>query len=182
MSLKAVQCGHNVPNEINVVIEICADSGPVKYEVCKDTGALLVDRLISTPMSYPAHYGYVPQTLCDDGDPLDVLVVAPVDLQPGCVIACRPVGVLYMADEKGQDSKLIAVPISDITSLYDHVVTLKDLPSLVLDKIKYFFEHYKDLEPNKWVKLEDFGDHEAAINEVNNAIELFQQSVNTTAK
>ena len=176
MSLNAVPLGKNAPESVNVIIEIAADSGPVKYEVCKESATLHVDRFLSTPMSYPAHYGFVPDTLCEDGDPLDVLVVAPFDLVPGCVIECRPVGVLKMEDEKGEDSKLLAVPVSGITSLYDQVTDIADLPSVLINKVQYFFEHYKDLEPGKWVKVTGFEGAASARQEVINAMTLYKQT------
>ena len=158
MALDKVPTGADVPNEINVVIEIPKDADPVKYEVDTDTGAIFVDRVLTTPMRYPCNYGYVPHTLCGDGDPLDVLVVMPVPLIPGSVIRCRPVGLLKMTDEAGEDEKLIAVPTSKVFPGYRNVATVRDLPELTLDRIAHFFAHYKDLEKGKWVKIEGWGD------------------------
>jgi inorganic pyrophosphatase len=158
MALDKVPTGADVPNEINVVIEIPKDADPVKYEVDKDTGAIFVDRVLTTPMRYPCNYGYVPHTLCGDGDPLDVLVVMPVPLIPGSVIRCRPVGLLKMTDEAGEDEKLIAVPTSKVFPGYRNVATVRDLPELTLDRIAHFFAHYKDLEKGKWVKIEGWRD------------------------
>ena len=157
MGLELVSAGKNPPDEINVVIEIPKDSEPVKYEVDKETGAIFVDRILSTPMRYPCNYGYVPQTLGGDGDPADVLVVLPLSLVPGAVIRCRPVGVLKMSDEAGSDEKLLAVPVAKVFNGYTHVEHLHQVSSHWLERIGHFFEHYKDLEKGKWVKLEGWG-------------------------
>ena len=154
MALNLVSSGRDVPNEINVIIEIPKDSEPVKYEVDKETGAIFVDRILSTPMRYPCNYGYVPSTLCGDGDPADVLVVLPLPLIPGSVVRCRPVGVLKMSDEAGSDEKILAVPISKVFSGYAHVEDIEQVSSHWLERIGHFFEHYKDLEKGKWVKLD----------------------------
>ena len=173
MSLNAINPGKDVPNDINVIIEIAANSAPVKYEVDKDSGALFVDRFLSTPMFYPANYGYVPQTLSDDGDPVDVLVVTPHPLLAGSVIRCRPVGVLNMTDEAGADAKILAVPISKLTKEYDDVKTYRDLSDGLIKSIVHFFEHYKDLETEKWVKIEDWSGPEAAHKEILASVELY---------
>ena len=157
MSLKEISAGKDVPNDVNVIIEIPALSEPVKYEVDKSSGALFVDRFIGTAMHYPCNYGYIPNTLGDDGDPVDVLVVTPIPLRAGSVIRSRVVGVLDMTDESGRDEKLVAVPVSKLTPLYDNVQEATDLPGILLDQIKHFFEHYKDLEAGKWVKVEGWG-------------------------
>lgn len=146
MGLELVSPGKNPPEEINVIIEIPKDSEPVKYEVDKETGAIFVDRILSTPMRYPCNYGYVPSTLCGDGDPADVLVVLPLPLIPGSVVRCRPVGVLKMSDEAGSDEKILAVPISKVFSGYAHVEDIEQVSSHWLERIGHFFEHYKDLE------------------------------------
>ncbi len=156
MSLNAVSVGKDVPNDVNVIIEIPAHSDPVKYEVDKDSGALFVDRFMGTAMHYPCNYGYVPNTLSDDGDPVDVLVVTPFPLVSGSVVRVRPVGMLRMTDEAGFDAKLIAVPVDKLSKLYSNVAKPEDLSQLLLDQISHFFEHYKDLEPNKWVKVENW--------------------------
>lgn len=153
MGLELVSAGKNPPDEINVVIEIPKDSEPVKYEVDKETGAIFVDRILSTPMRYPCNYGYVPQTLGGDGDPADVLVVLPLPLVPGAVIRCRPVGVLKMSDEAGSDEKLLAVPVAKVFNGYTHVEHLHQVSSHWLERIGHFFEHYKDLEKGKWVTI-----------------------------
>ncbi|MEZ5561105.1 MAG: inorganic diphosphatase [Pseudomonadales bacterium] len=162
MSLKSVGPGRNAPDEINVIIEIPANTGPVKYEVDKDSGAVWVDRFMATAMFYPCNYGYVPGSLADDGDPLDVMVVTPHPLIAGTVITCRPVGVLNMEDEAGDDAKIVAVPISKVTRIYDRVHAAADLPEGLVHTIEHFFAHYKDLERNKWVKVRGWGDVAAA--------------------
>ncbi|MBI3715293.1 MAG: inorganic diphosphatase [Betaproteobacteria bacterium] len=154
MNLDRVGSGHDVPNDVNVVIEIPMNGDPVKYELDKETGALFIDRFMSTPMHYPCNYGYVPHTLSDDGDPVDVLVLTPFPLIPGVVVRCRPVGMLRMTDEAGGDEKLLAVPIDKLTSIYRHVQGPADLPENTINQIRHFFEHYKDLEPGKWVKVD----------------------------
>ena len=176
MVLDLVTSGADLPNEINVIIEIPKDADPVKYEVDKDTGAIFVDRVLTTPMRYPCNYGYVPHTLCGDGDPLDVLVVMPVPLIPGSVIRCRPVGMLKMTDEAGADEKIIAVPISKVFPGYRNVATVRDLPELTLDRIAHFFEHYKDLEQGKWVKVSGWGDAAAAREEIRESVERYQRA------
>jgi inorganic pyrophosphatase len=152
MSLQQVPAGRNFPDAINVIIEVPMNSPAIKYEVDKASGAIFVDRMLKTAMYYPCNYGYVPQTLCGDGDPADVLVVLPLPMLPGSVVRCRPVGVLKMEDEAGEDSKIIAVPVTDVTGMYRQVTSVEDLDEILLDQIVHFFEHYKDLEKNKWVK------------------------------
>ena len=166
MSFQLIPAGKNVPDDVNVIIEIPMDSEPVKYEVDKDTGAIFVDRLLTTPMRYPCNYGYVPQTLGGDGDPLDALVMMPMRLIPGSVINCRPIGYLQMTDESGQDEKLIVVPNNKISPLYKDVETVRALPNLIRDQIAHFFEHYKDLEKGKWVKVDGWQDAAAARKEI----------------
>ncbi|MFT3761450.1 MAG: inorganic diphosphatase [Pseudoxanthomonas sp.] len=162
MGLGHVPTGKNPPDEINVIIEIPKDSEPVKYEVDKESGAIFVDRILSTPMRYPCNYGYVPGTLGDDGDPIDVLVVLPLPLIPGSVIRCRPVGVLKMTDEAGGDEKLLAVPASKIFNGYSHIEDIGQVSPHWLERIGHFFEHYKDLEKGKWVKLDGWEGADAA--------------------
>lgn len=162
MSLNNVPAGKDLPNDFNVVIEISMNGAPVKYEVDKESGAIFVDRFMSTAMHYPCNYGYIPQTLSDDGDPVDVLVVTPIPLPPGVVIRCRTIGVLKMNDEAGGDAKLLAVPVDKLSPIYKNVQKPADLPELTLNQIQHFFEHYKDLEKGKWVKVEGwFGPDEA---------------------
>ena len=158
MALDLVPTGRDVPNEINVVIEIPKDADPVKYEVDKATGAIFVDRILSTPMRYPCNYGYVPHTLCGDGDPVDVLVILPLPLIPGSVIRCRPVGMLKRRDEAGEDTKLLAVPVDKVFGGYSHIHDITQVSPHWLERIGHFFEHYKDLEQGKWVKLDGWGD------------------------
>lgn len=153
MGFEQVSAGKDVPNDINVIIEISAQGDPIKFEVDKDSGAVFVDRFMGTSMRYPLNYGYVPHTIAGDGDPVDVLVVTPFPLQPGVVIRCRPVGVLKMEDDGGVDAKVVAVPVSKLTPLYNDVKTYEDMPELLRKQIAHFFEHYKDLEPGKWVKV-----------------------------
>ena len=156
MRIDAIAIGQNPPEDINVIIEVPLGGQPIKYEMDKDAGTLVVDRFLYTPMSYPGNYGFVPHTLSEDGDPIDVLVINTSELIPGCVINVRPVGVLIMEDNAGQDEKVIAVPSHSLTKRYDHIVTHSDLPDITLHQIEHFFEHYKDLEPGKWVKIGDW--------------------------
>lgn len=166
MSLNIVSPGEDAPNTFNVVIEIPMNGDPVKYEVDKATGAIFVDRFMSTSMHYPTNYGYVPQTLSGDGDPVDVLVVTPVPLIPGVVVPCRPIGILKMEDEAGIDGKVLAVPIDKILSIYTQWQKPEDLNPMRLRTIAHFFEHYKDLEEGKWVKVLGWEGPEAARQEV----------------
>ncbi|BBM02110.1 inorganic diphosphatase [Microbulbifer sp. GL-2] len=166
MSFDKIPAGKDLPSDINVIIEIPANSDPIKYEVDKDSDSVFVDRFVATPMFYPANYGYVPQTLSEDGDPLDVLVVAPYPVMVGAVIRSRVIGVLKMTDESGVDAKLLAVPHTKLTKLYDHVQEISDLPELLLKQIEHYFENYKALEAGKWVKVEGWADAEEARKEV----------------
>lgn len=156
MRIEAIKIGDNPPDDVNVIIEVPLGGQPIKYEMDKEAGTLVVDRFLYTPMSYPGNYGFVPHTLSDDGDPIDVLVCNTRALMPGCVINARPVGVLIMEDQAGQDEKIIAVPSHHLTRRYDEVQTHTDLPDITLQQIEHFFEHYKDLEPGKWVKIGDW--------------------------
>ena len=176
MNLDKVTCGRDVPNDVNVIIEIPMHGDPIKYEVDKETGAMFVDRFMSTAMHYPCNYGYVPHTLSEDGDPVDVLVVTPVALITGVVVRCRPVGVLKMTDEAGIDAKIIAVPVDKLCVLYKDVKKPEDLSPLLLRQVSHFFEHYKDLEPNKWVKVEGWFGVEAAQAEIMAGVERYQQA------
>jgi inorganic pyrophosphatase len=162
MGLDLVPTGKNPPDEINVIIEIPKDAEPVKYEVDKTSGAIFVDRILSTPMRYPCNYGYVPHTVCGDGDPADVLVILPLPLIPGSVIRCRPVGVLKMSDEAGSDEKILAVPIDKVFAGYSHIDDIGKVSPHWCERIGHFFEHYKDLEKGKWVKLDGWGGAEEA--------------------
>lgn len=176
MSLQAIPTGKNPPEEVNVIIEIPQGGEPIKYEIDKDTGALFVDRILGTSMRYPCNYGYVPNTLCGDGDPIDVLVVMPMPLQAGCVVKCRPIGVLNMSDESGEDAKLLAVPVTKTTPIYDKVQSYEDLPEIQIKQIAHFFERYKDLEPGKWVKVDGWQGAEAAKQAIVDAIALYKNS------
>lgn len=176
MILDRVETGKSVPEDINVIVEIPRHGDPVKYEVDKKTGAMFVDRFMATAMHYPTNYGYVPHTLSEDGDPVDVLVVTPLPLIPGSVVRCRPVGMLEMEDESGVDAKVLAVPIDKLTTMYHHVNTYRDLPKELLDRIAHFFEHYKDLERGKWVKVRGWVGPEQAKLEITSSVERFQQA------
>jgi inorganic pyrophosphatase len=171
MRLDLVPTGTNPPDNLNVVIEVPIGGEPVKYEFDKASGALFVDRILHTPMRYPANYGFVPHTLCEDGDALDALVVARSPFIPGSVVRVRPVGVLMMEDEKGGDEKLLTVPIDSTFPYYSDVGDRSDLPAIVMQQIEHFFTHYKDLEPGKWVKVTGWGDAEAARRVVLESIE-----------
>jgi inorganic pyrophosphatase len=173
MGLYLVPAGSDLPHKINVIIEIPKDSEPVKYEVDKATGAIFVDRILSTPMRYPCNYGYIPHTVCGDGDPADVLVILPLTLVPGSVIRCRPVGVLRMTDEAGGDEKILAVPDDRVFAGYSHIQDIGQVSSHWLERIGHFFEHYKDLEPGKWVKLDGWGDAAAARAIIVEALERY---------
>lgn len=176
MSLNAVPAGNNLPEEINVIIEIPAHADPVKYEVDKESGAMFVDRFMATCMHYPTNYGYVPYTLSEDGDPVDVLVITPFPLIPGSVIRCRPVGVLNMTDESGSDAKILAVPADKLSQIYRGITELEQVPELLRKQIEHFFEHYKDLEPNKWVKIDGWEGSEAAKAEITSSVERYKNT------
>lgn len=171
MDLSKISAGKNVPWDVNVVIEIPMNGTPVKYEVDKDSGAVLVDRFVATPMFYPANYGFIPNTLSEDGDPVDVLVLAPYPVVPGSVIRARPIGVLKMEDESGKDEKILAVPVSKLSMYYDKVESYTDLPESQVKQIEHFFTHYKDLEAGKWVKIEGWDDKDMAAKLISEGIE-----------
>ncbi len=174
MSFEKVTRG-DAPNKFNVIIEIPTNAGTIKYEVDKDTQCLTVDRFMKTALQYPANYGYVPDTLCGDGDPLDVLVLTPEPLVAGCVIEARPVGVLRMSDEAGEDAKLLALPTEKACPMFANIQDLADVPELVLAQIKHFFEHYKDLDEGKWVKLDGYGNKAEALAEVEESIRIYNE-------
>ncbi len=176
MGFEQVKPGKDVPNDINVIIEISAQGDPIKFEVDKDSGAVFVDRFMGTSMRYPINYGYVPHTIAGDGDPVDVLVVTPFPLMPGVVIRCRPVGVLKMEDDGGVDAKVVAVPVSKLTPLYDKVQTTDDLPELLMKQTVHFFEHYKDLDAGKWVKVLGWEGKEAAHQEITDGIAAYDKA------
>ena len=171
MDINAIAAGTNPPHDINVIIEVPVGGEPIKYELDKAAGTLVVDRFLYTPMRYPGNYGFVPHTLSDDGDPVDVLVCNTRAIIPGAVINCRPVGVLMMEDDGGHDEKIIAVPSAHLTQRYVNVHDYTDLPSITLDQIQHFFEHYKDLEPGKWVKLLGWKDSANARTMINEGIQ-----------
>jgi inorganic pyrophosphatase len=176
MILDRVPPGTDVPNDINVIVEIPSHSDPVKYEVDKDTGAMFVDRFMGTAMHYPCNYGYVPHTLSDDGDPVDVLVLTPIPLISGSVVRCRPIGVLKMTDESGDDAKVLAVPIDKLCKTYRGVQDFRDLSSAVLEQIAHFFEHYKDLDEGKWVRVEGWHGLDEAKAEIMDSLERYNNT------
>ena len=171
MRIEAIKIGIDPPNDINVIVEVPIGGEPIKYELDKDAGTLVVDRFLHTPMRYPGNYGFVPHTLSDDGDPIDVLIANTRPIFPGAVINVRPVGVLKMNDDGGGDEKIIAVPSAKLTQRYLNVHNYTDLPAITLEQIQHFFEHYKDLEPGKWVKIIGWGDAAEARQFITDAIE-----------
>lgn len=175
MSLLNVPPGSKTPDEFNVIIEIPMNADPVKYEVDKESGAIFVDRFMSTAMHYPCNYGYIPQTIAGDGDPVDVLVITPVPLVPGSVVRCRALGMLQMQDEAGEDAKLLAVPVNKLLSIYSQLQKPEDLPAGQLKMIAHFFEHYKDLEEGKWVKVQGWAGPEAARKEITDGLANYQK-------
>ncbi len=175
MSFSNLTPGKDVPNDVNVVIEIPMNGEPIKYEVDKQSGAIFVDRFMSTAMHYPCNYGYIPATLSGDGDPVDVLVLSPVPLIPGVVVRCRPIGMLRMQDEAGSDEKILAVPVDKLTSIYRNVQSPRDLPPVEIDRITHFFEHYKDLEPGKFVKVTGWAEAADARSEIVNSVERYNR-------
>lgn len=181
MGLDLVPSGKDLPNLINVIIEIPKDAEPVKYEVDKATGAIFVDRILSTPMRYPCNYGYIPHTLCGDGDPADVLVILPLPLIPGSVIRCRPVAVLRMTDEAGSDEKLLAVPDEKVFAGYAHIHDIQQVSPHWLERIGHFFSHYKDLEKGKWVKLDGWGDAAAAREIILDSVRRYEAAADKPA-
>ena len=176
MSLHKVTPGAKAPEQFNVVIEIPMNADPIKYEVDKESGALFVDRFMTTAMHYPCNYGYIPQTLADDGDPVDVLVITPFPLTPGVVVTCRAIGVLQMDDEAGGDAKLLAVPTDKILPMYSHWQKIEDVNPMRLKAIQHFFEHYKDLEPNKWVKVKGWEGPEKAKSEITEGMANYKKA------
>ena len=176
MAFDRVDSGRDLANDVNVIIEIPMNADPIKYEIDKETGALFVDRFVSTAMHYPCNYGYIPLTLSDDGDPVDVLVITPFALMPGVVVRCRPIGMLRMTDEAGGDTKLLAVPIDKLTPIYRAIETPRDLPEVTLSQITHFFAHYKDLEPGKWVKVEGWAGPDDAREAIRDAVKRFKKT------
>jgi inorganic pyrophosphatase len=176
MRIDAIAIGNNPPHDVNVIIEVPIGGEPIKYEMDKAAGTLVVDRFLHTPMRYPGNYGFVPHTLSEDGDPIDVLVANTRPIVPGAVINVRPVGVLKMQDEAGGDEKVLAVPVPKLTKRYEHVKEYTDLPVITLQQVQHFFEHYKDLEPGKWVKMRGWGDAAEARKLITEAIERAKKS------
>ena len=176
MNLDRVTSGDNIPDEINVIIEIPANAEPVKYEVDKESGAMFVDRILRTAMRYPANYGYIPHTLSDDGDPCDVVVPTAFPLIPGSVIRARPVAVLKMTDESGDDAKVVAVPSDKVSDRWSHVNDVEDMPAELMDRLAHFFEHYKDLDEGKWVRVKGWEGKEAALKEVLSSVKMYQEA------
>lgn len=176
MNLDRVTTGRDVPNDVNVIIEIPMHAAPIKYEVDKDTGAVFVDRFLSTAMFYPCNYGYVPHTLSGDGDPVDVLVLSPVPIITGVVVRSRPIGMLKMEDEAGDDTKVLAVPVDKLSSLYRGVESPRDLPDATLSQIAHFFAHYKDLEAGKWVKVAGWVGAEEAKQEILDGVARYKRA------
>jgi inorganic pyrophosphatase len=171
MRIDAISIGKNPPNDVNVIVEVPFGGQPIKYEMDKEAGTLVVDRFLHTPMTYPGNYGFVPHTLSEDGDPIDVLICNTRPLVPGCVINVRPIGVLVMEDNAGQDEKVIAVPSTHLTKRYEGIDDYRDLPEITLQQIEHFFEHYKDLEPGKWVKIGGWQDADIARRLITEAID-----------
>jgi len=176
MNLDRVSSGVDVPNDCNVIIEIPMNAEPIKYEIDKQTGAMFVDRFLSTAMHYPCSYGYIPHTLSGDGDPVDVLVVSPLPIVPGAVVRCRPIGMLRMEDEAGDDTKVLAVPIDKLSPLYRNVQSVRDLPEITLAQITHFFQHYKDLERGKWVKVVGWVGPEEAKKEITAGVASYKKA------
>lgn len=176
MSFNNIPAGKKLPEDVYAVIEIPANHSPIKYEIDKDADCIMVDRFVATPMFYPCNYGYIPQTLSEDGDPLDILVVTPYPVMPGSVIRSRPIGILNMSDEAGKDAKLLAVPHDKLSALYKHVKEISDLPELLIKQIEHYFENYKKLEPGKWVKVDGWANAAAALAEVTRSAEAYQKS------
>lgn len=176
MRLDAIPVGHNPPHDVNVIVEVPLGGEPVKYEMDKEAGTLVVDRILYTAMRYPGNYGFVPHTLSDDGDPVDILIANQRPIIPGAVINCRPLGVLNMVDEEGHDEKIIVVPTGRVSAMFESVNNYRDLPSMLLRQIEHFFQRYKDLEDGKWVKIDHWGDENEAREKISQAIDRHQAS------
>ncbi|CAN7523475.1 MULTISPECIES: inorganic diphosphatase [Neorhizobium] len=174
MRIDAISVGKNPPEDVNVIVEVPVGGQPIKYEMDKEAGALVVDRFLYTPMTYPGNYGFVPHTLSEDGDPIDVLICNTRPLVPGCVINVRPIGVMIMEDDGGKDEKIIAVPVPKLTQRYDKIKNYTDMPEITLKQIEHFFEHYKDLEPGKWVKIGGWQNVDVAKTLIIEAIERYK--------
>lgn len=175
MDITAIPIGHKPPDDINVIIEVPLGGEPIKYEIDKASGALFVDRFLYTPMRYPGNYGFIPHTICGDGDALDAIIMNSRPLVPGAVVRCRPIGVLFMEDEHGQDEKILVVPDHKLTAMYDDIIDIGDLPVIQVERVKHFFSHYKDLEPGKWVKLSQTGGVTEARRVIEDAIAMAKE-------
>ena len=175
MRIDAISVGENPPEDVNVIIEVSHGGQPIKYEMDKDAGTLVVDRFLYTPMAYPGNYGFVPHTLSEDGDPTDAAVVAQIPVIPGVVIRSRPVGVLLMEDESGIDEKILCVPVDELHPFYQNISSYRDLRPILIEQIAHFFEHYKDLEKGKWVKVKRWGESEEAMDLIKQAMERAKQ-------
>jgi len=176
MRIDAIPVGRNPPHDVNVVIEVPIGGEPIKYEMDKAAGTLVVDRFLYTSMRYPGNYGFIPHTLCGDGDALDVLVMNSRPLVPGCVVRVRPFGVLFMEDDGGKDEKILAVPQHKLTAMYDKIHDIGDMQDIQVERVKHFFTHYKDLEPGKWVKISHVGDVAEAKRVILESIEMYKTS------
>ena len=181
MGVECIAVGKEVPNDVNVVIEIPSNSSPIKYEFDKESNMMMVDRFLGTAMFYPCEYGFIPHTLSEDGDPVDVLVISPYPLLAGSVIRCRPVGMLRMTDESGKDAKILAVPVNKLTTRYQHVQAPEDIGKELLNAIGHFFLHYKDLEPGKWAKIDGWEGVASARQEILSSITRFNEKNNDSA-
>jgi len=182
MRIDAIPIGNNPPEDLNVVVEVPVGGEPIKYELDKDSGTLWVDRFLYTPMRYPVNYGFVPHTLSDDGDPIDVMIASTRPIVPGAVMNTRPIGVLKMEDESGEDEKILAVPAPDLTRRYEKVTSFRQIPEITLQQIEHFFSHYKDLEPGKWVRIVGWEDEEVAKRMVVEAIERARRALAAAAE
>lgn len=176
MNPNSISAGREIPNDIHIIIEIPAHSDPVKYEIDKDSGALFVDRFVATGMRYPCNYGYIPNTLSEDGDPVDGLVITPFPIVPGSVVRSRPIGILKMEDESGLDNKVLAVPVHKLSRQYDHIKSYEDVDQILIAQIEHFFAQYKSLEPGKWVKITGWAGLDAARDEINSGIKRFNEA------
>lgn len=177
MDISKIPVGRDVPNDVNVIIEVPMGGEPIKYEIDKDSGAMFVDRFLYTPMRYPTNYGFIPHTLSGDGDPVDMLCVGRRPLIPGCVLRVRPIGVLLMEDQAGIDEKILGVPVPDLTAFHDKTQNYTDVPPILLSQIEHFFAHYKDLEPGKWTKIQGWKDRDFAKNLILEGVERYQDYI-----
>jgi len=173
MDISKIPVGKNTPWDVNVIVEVPVGTEPVKYELDKASGALFVDRIMHTSMRYPCNYGFIPHTLADDGDPVDVLIANTTPIMPGAVVRCRPIGVLIMEDEAGMDEKLLMVPVDDLHPFYSNVKSYQELPEIFLERISHFFAHYKDLEKDKWVKIIGWGEAEKAVELIESGVAAY---------